>query len=60
MTSPDTIAHLLSVTDREALLARMQAIDPNGVYTDAASAADGYDPLELETAQAIVRDWADR
>jgi hypothetical protein len=60
MTVADTIAHLLSITDREALLERMQAIDPDGIYTDAASDAEGCDPLELETAHAIVRDWADR
>lgn len=54
---PDTIGHLLTITDREALLARMQAIDLNGAYTDAMSAAEGMDPLQLEEARAIVRGW---
>ena len=36
---PVLFGQLLTITDREALLARMQAIDPNGIYTDTASEA---------------------
>lgn len=51
---------LLQITDRETLLARLAALDPNGTYTDSDSEAEGFDPMSLEEAQAIVREWLNR
>lgn len=54
----ELIDHLLSIQDREALLERMQAIDPDGLYTDAERIPWGVEPLDLPTARGLVTRWA--
>ena len=41
---------------REELIDVLQHVDPDGTFTDAATRAEGYDPLTLETAREIARD----
>lgn len=54
------VAALLEITDRETLLANLARLDANGTYTDADSEAEGFDPMTLEEARAIVREWLHR
>ena len=51
------VAALLQITDRETLLAELARMDANGTYTDADSEVEGFDPMTLEDARAIVREW---
>ena len=54
----DVVDHLLTIEDREALLVRMQAMDPDGLYTDAERVTWGIEPLDLPTASGLVTRWA--
>lgn len=44
--------------DRDALLLTLQSIDPNGSYTDSASAADDLPPMTLSEARETLRRFA--
>jgi hypothetical protein len=41
---------------REGILELLQWNDPNGVYTDAISREEGYDPLEYDEALLILEE----
>lgn len=41
---------------REDILELLQWNDPNGVYTDAISREEGYDPLEYDEALLILEE----
>lgn len=41
--------------ERAALLADLQKIDPNGTWTDEASAAEGLPPCRLSEARAALK-----
>lgn len=56
--SPLPLLQSLAVsTDREAVLSAMQTIDPNGTYTDQASADEGLEPLSLADARVLITRW---
>jgi hypothetical protein len=39
--------------ERIAMIEKLQRIDPNGVYLDALSLNEGYDPLTYEEARSL-------
>jgi len=41
---------------REQVIEWLEWNDPNGVYSDSDSIAEGFDPLTLETAREIMAD----
>ena len=53
----EMLEHLLTITDRAGVLERMQSLDPNGVWTDEASEAEGMDATDLDHARRVIREW---
>ena len=47
----------LNTWSREALLNLCQQNDPNGLWTDEDSKAEGWDPITKEEALAKIREW---
>lgn len=46
---------ILAKGTREQIIAWLEWNDPNGVYSDEASAAEGLDPIPLEQARDYMR-----
>jgi hypothetical protein len=51
---------LLATGTREQVIQWLNWNDPNGIYTDAGSEAEGYPPITLEQARKTMSDQINR
>ncbi|EGO63488.1 putative methyltransferase type 11 [Acetonema longum DSM 6540] len=53
--TPKEIMDNINTFSRETLIDLLEQIDPNGVWSDADNAAEGYDPITLRESRDYVR-----
>ena len=48
------------MTKRERIIAKLQSIDPNGIWSDEDNTAEGYLPLTLAEAEEALQEILNR